>query len=167
MPRERTAVTAGDHIDCSTTSPEAIRLTDSSNVVQNARNWPCALGLGQDSIVLSISSLVMLPLSPYLMSPRASIAMAASMIPIEGTSTSAVLPLNSGLSSSAQLAIVAADQVGPDAERVGVVDRGDRGRAAGRAGVEGGRRRAFDVLHLVGQDALRSRPSGRPDTRPW
>ena len=35
MPRERTAVTAGDHIDWITTSPEAIRFTDWSKVVQN------------------------------------------------------------------------------------------------------------------------------------
>ena len=45
MPRVRTAVTAGDHIDWITTSPEAIRFTDWSNVVQNERNWPELLDL--------------------------------------------------------------------------------------------------------------------------
>ncbi len=38
MPFERTAATAGDHIDWITTSPDAIRLIDSSKVFQKARN---------------------------------------------------------------------------------------------------------------------------------
>ncbi len=38
MPRDFTAVIAGDHIDWITTSPEAIRLTLSSKVFQKARN---------------------------------------------------------------------------------------------------------------------------------
>src|SRR5208282_1991026 len=105
MPRERTAVTAGDHIDCSTTSPEAMRLTDSSKVDQNARNCPAFLASMRMAIVLSISALVMLPLSPYFRSPRDSMAIAASMMPIEGTATIAVLPLNSGFKSSLQCSI--------------------------------------------------------------
>ena len=105
MPRERTAVTAGDHIDWITTSPDAIRLTDSSKVVQKARNWPDFFASIKILMVLSISSLVMLPLSPYLMSPRDSIAIAASMMPIEGTSRIADLPLNSGFNSSRQCSI--------------------------------------------------------------
>ncbi len=40
MPCALTAVTAGDHIDWITTSPEAIRLTDSSKVFHSARQWP-------------------------------------------------------------------------------------------------------------------------------
>ena len=67
MPLERTAATAGDHIDWITTSPEAIRLTDSSKVFQKARNWPSFLVLIRKSMVLSISALVMLPLSAYFM----------------------------------------------------------------------------------------------------
>src|SRR5437867_12710967 len=96
MPRERTAVTAGDHIDWITTSPDAIRLTDSSKVVQKARNWPDFFASIKILMVLSISSLVMLPLSSYLMSPRDSIAMAAAMMPIVGTSRIADRPLDSG-----------------------------------------------------------------------
>ena len=64
MPFERTAVIAGDHMDWITTSPEAIRLTLSSKVFQKARNWPAFLASVKIAIVLSISSLVMLPLSP-------------------------------------------------------------------------------------------------------
>ena len=48
MPRERTAVTAGDHIDWMTTSPEAIRLTDWSKLLQNARKCPAFLAVDQD-----------------------------------------------------------------------------------------------------------------------
>ena len=48
MPRARTAVTAGDHIDWITTSPEAIRFTDWSKLVQNARNWPDFLSRDHD-----------------------------------------------------------------------------------------------------------------------
>src|SRR4051794_34786598 len=102
MLRERTAATAGDHIDWITTSPEAIRFTDWSNEVQNERNWPDRLMSIIVLMVLSISAFVMLPLLPYLMSPRASIAMATSMMPIVGLSCSADLPLNSELSRSAQ-----------------------------------------------------------------
>src|SRR6185436_3616427 len=105
MPRERTAVTAGDHIDCTIVSPEAIRLTDSSKVFQNARNCPSFLALVSSSMVLSISALVISPLSAYFMSPRASSAIAASMMPIEGTDTIAVLPLNLGFKRSAQVSI--------------------------------------------------------------
>ena len=105
MPRARTAVTAGDHIDWMTTSPAAIRFTDSSKVVQNARNWPDFFASTRILIVLSISSFVMFPLSPYLTSPRDSIAIAASMIPIDGTSRMAERPLNSGFRSSCQCSI--------------------------------------------------------------
>src|SRR2546422_3772483 len=101
MPRERTAVTAGDHIDWITTSPDAIRLTDSSKVVQKARNWPDFFASIKILMVLSISSLVMLPLSPYLMSPRDSIAMAASMMPIEGDRKSTRLNSSHGYISYA------------------------------------------------------------------
>ena len=40
MPCVCTAVTAGDHIDWMTTSPDAIRFTDSSKVFHSARQWP-------------------------------------------------------------------------------------------------------------------------------
>src|ERR1700710_763255 len=105
MPLERTAATAGDHMDWMTTSPEAIRLTDSSKDFQKARNWPDCLVLMRKSIVLSISSFVMLPLSAYLSWPEASMIMAASMMPIDGTLMIAVLPLNAGSRMSAQLLI--------------------------------------------------------------
>src|SRR6201990_3103193 len=105
MPRERTAVTAGDHIDWITTSPDAIRFTDWSNVVQNERNWPERLISIIVSMVLSISAFVMLPLLPYLTWPLASIAMATSITPTVGWSCSAALPLKSGLIRSAQLVI--------------------------------------------------------------
>src|ERR1700730_5904811 len=103
MPRDLTAVTAGDHIDWITTSPDAIRFTDWSKLDQNERKWPDFFTSIIVLMVLSISSLVMLPLLPYLMSPRASSAIATSMTPTVGWSCSAALPLNSGLSRSAQL----------------------------------------------------------------
>ena len=62
MPRVRTAVTAGDHMDWITTSPEAMRFTDWSNEPQNERNWPPCLIFVMIETVLSISSFVMLPL---------------------------------------------------------------------------------------------------------
>src|ERR1700761_6105481 len=102
MPIDRTLVTAGDHIDWITVSPEAIRLTDSLKSFQNARNWPDFLASVRIFMVRSISALVMLPLSAYLCWPVASTTIAASMMPIEGMLRIAALPLNSGLSSSAQ-----------------------------------------------------------------
>src|SRR6266849_4671098 len=105
MPRALTAVTAGDHIDWITTSPEAIRLTDWSKLDQNERKCPDFLIAIIVSMVLSISAWVMLPLLPYLRSPRASSAIATSMTPTVGWSCNAALPLNSGLIRSAQLLI--------------------------------------------------------------
>src|SRR5258708_38272446 len=105
MPRVRTAVTAGDHIDWITTSPEAIRFTDWSNELQNDRKCPDFLISIIVLMVLSISSLVMLPLLPYLMSPRASSAIATSMTPTVGWSCKAALPFHSGLLRSPQLLI--------------------------------------------------------------
>src|SRR6185503_20682341 len=102
MPLERTAVTAGDHIDWMTTSPEAMRLTLSLKSFQNARNWPAFLASIRVLIVRSISALVMLPLSAYLWMPLASTTIAASMMPIEGMLRIAALPLNSGVGSWAQ-----------------------------------------------------------------
>src|SRR5258708_10276586 len=104
-PLERTAATAGDHIDWITASPEAIRLTDSSKVFQKARNWPDFLVSIRKAIVLSISSLVMLPLSPYLMMPADSEIMAASMMPIDGMLRIDVLPLKAGSRMSFQVLI--------------------------------------------------------------
>src|ERR1700693_5123771 len=103
MPLARTAATAGDHIDWITTSPEDIRLTDSSKVFQKARNWPDFLVLIKKPMVLSISSLVMLPLSPYFMTPADSEIIAASMMPIEGMLRIEVFPLNLGSRMSFQL----------------------------------------------------------------
>src|SRR5215467_12491759 len=105
-PLERTAVTAGDHIDWITTSPEAIRFTDSSKVFQKARNWPSFLVLIRKSIVLSISALVMLPLSTYLVMPADSQIIAASMMPIDGILRIEVLPLNLGSRMSFQFSIL-------------------------------------------------------------
>src|SRR6202012_3956105 len=102
MPIERTLVTAGDHIDWMVVSPEAIRLTDSLKSFQNARNWPAFFASVINLMVRSISCLVMLPLSAYLCWPEASTTSPASMMPIEGMLRIEALPLNSGLSSSAQ-----------------------------------------------------------------
>ena len=66
MPRAFTAVTAGDHIDWITVSPEAIRLTLSLKSFQKARNWPTFLASVNTFMVRSISAFVMLPLSGYL-----------------------------------------------------------------------------------------------------
>ena len=77
MPLERTAVTAGDHIDWITVSPEAIRLTLSLKSFQKARNWPAFLASVRIFMVMSISALVMLPLSAYLCWPVASTTIAA------------------------------------------------------------------------------------------
>ena len=105
IPIDLTFVIAGDHIDCIMTSPDAIRLTDSSNVFQNALNCPFFFASVKIAIVLSISSLVILPLSPYFTSPMASQTIAASIIPIDAMFNIEALPLNSGLSSSVQLSI--------------------------------------------------------------
>src|ERR1700722_10386822 len=102
MPLVRTAVTAGDHIDWITVSPEAIRLTLSLKSFQKARNWPDFLASVRTFNVMSISALVIFPLSGYLYLPIASMTIAASMMPIEGMSRIAALPLKSGFSSSAQ-----------------------------------------------------------------
>src|SRR5207237_1749625 len=66
------------------------------------RNWPAFLASVSTFMVKSISALVMLPLSAYLYWPVASTTRAASMMPIEGMLRIEALPLNSGLSSSAQ-----------------------------------------------------------------
>src|SRR5271155_5182384 len=96
MPLARTAATAGDHIDWITTSPEAIRLIDSSKLFQNARNWPAFLASVKTPMVLSISALVMLPLSPYFITPSDSQIIAASMMPIDEMLRIAALPLYFG-----------------------------------------------------------------------
>ena len=92
-------------MDWMTTSPEAIRLTDSSKVFQKARNCPACLASVKIAIVLSISARVMFPLSPYCTSPIASHTIAASMIPIEAILRIEAFPLNSGFSNSVQLLI--------------------------------------------------------------
>src|SRR5471030_3128028 len=51
---------------------------------------------------MSISFLVMLPLSGYLYLPMASTTIAASIMPIEGMFRIEALPLNSGFNNSAQ-----------------------------------------------------------------
>ncbi len=105
MPLERTAVTAGDHIDWMITSPEAIRLTLSLKSFHRLRNWPAFFASIRVLIVRSISFFVMLPLSGYLYRPIASTTIAASMMPIDGMLRIDALPLNSGLRSSFQLSI--------------------------------------------------------------
>src|SRR5882724_8429264 len=104
-PMERTLVTAGDHIDWMTTSPEAMRLTDSLKSFQKARNWPAFLASIIAFMVRSISGLVILPLSSYLCLPIDSTTIAASMMPIDGMFRIEALPLNSALSNSDQEAI--------------------------------------------------------------
>ena len=96
-------MTAGDHIDWMTTSPAAIRFTLSSNVFHSARKWPAFFSSISLAIVLVSSSCVGLPLSPYFISPAASSAMMASMMPMVGMFWIAALPLKSGESRSAQL----------------------------------------------------------------
>src|SRR6476646_6862846 len=106
MPFERTAATAGDHIDWITTSPDAIRFTLSSKVFQKARNWPDFLVSIRKAMVLSISALVMLPLSAYFTIPADSQIIAASMMPIDGMFRIDVLPLNFGSRMSFQFSIL-------------------------------------------------------------
>src|ERR1044072_9663613 len=106
MPLPRTAETAGDHIDWITTSPDAMMFTDSPKVFQKARNWPSFLVLIRKSMVVSISALVMLPLSPYFTMPADSQIIAASMMPIDGMLRIEVLPLNFGSRMSFQFLIV-------------------------------------------------------------
>src|SRR5882672_12897928 len=82
-PIERTLVTAGDHIDWITTSPDAMRFTLSLKSFQNARNCPALFASMSVLIVRSSSAFVMLPLSRYLWAPSDSTTIAASMMPIE------------------------------------------------------------------------------------
>ena len=103
---------------------------------------------------MSISALVMLPLSGYLYLPVASTTIAASMMPIEGMSRIAALPLNSGLSNSAQDADRALDQVGADAQGIGVVDGRDKRDPLGRRLRELRGVLALDVQHLLRRRAL-------------
>ena len=100
-----TAVTAGDHIDWITTSPDAIRFTLSSNVFHSARKWPPFFSSISRAMVLVSSSWVGLPLSPYFISPADSSAIMASMMPLVGMFWIAVLPLKSGEIRSAQVVI--------------------------------------------------------------
>src|SRR5271154_2808699 len=102
IPLVRTAVTAGDHIDWMTVSPQAIRVTLSLKSFQKARNCPAFLASVNTPIVMSISAFVILPLSGYLYLPVDSTTIAASIMPIEGMLRIAALPLNSGFRSSAQ-----------------------------------------------------------------
>ena len=83
-----------------------MRFTDSSKVFQKARNWPSFLVLIRKSMVLSISALVMLPLSPYFTMPADSQIIAASMMPIDGMFRIDVLPLNLGSRMSFQFSIL-------------------------------------------------------------
>src|SRR5215471_8068307 len=108
MPRALTAVTAGEIIDWITTSPAAIRLTDSSKLPQNARKKPDCLILFMISKVLSISARLMLPMSTYLISPRACNAIAASVTPTIAREQSDDLPLYFGSSKSPQLVTLSA-----------------------------------------------------------
>ena len=59
----RTLVTAGDHIDWMTTSPETIRLTLWLNSLHNALNCPAFSALIRTSAVWSSSLADMLPVS--------------------------------------------------------------------------------------------------------
>ena len=155
MPCERTAVTAGDHIDWITTSPEAIRLTRLVEVFQKARNWPAFLA--SIRIVDGLVDLVLghVALVGVLVRRRvASTTIAASMMPIEGMLRIAVLPLNSGFEQVLPVRRSAADQVGPDAERVGVVDGRDAAQELGRLRGEGLGIIGFEIQHLVRQGAL-------------
>src|SRR5215831_3988620 len=85
MPFDFTAVTAGDHMDWITVSPEAIRLTLSLKSFQKARNWPAFLASVSTFMVRSISSFVMLPLSGYLYSPIDPITLPLGSAPLVKT----------------------------------------------------------------------------------
>src|ERR1700733_4430159 len=136
------------------TSPAAMSCTDWSNVVQVARNWPAFFSSINLSAVKSISFLVILPLLPYLMRSALSKHSAASMMPIAGTSRMAALPLNLGSSSSFHSVDLMADQIGPVADRVGIVDLRQEGHVVGHAFVQLGVGGLGDVHRLVGRDAL-------------
>ena len=60
-PAAFTSATAGDHIDSITTSFETMKLTESVNAAQKARNWPCFLYFVMILKSLSISLFVGLP----------------------------------------------------------------------------------------------------------
>ena len=154
MPLVRTAVTAGDHIDWMTVSPEAIRLTLSLKSFQNARNWPAFLASVSTPMVMSISALVMLPLSGYLYLPVASTTIAASMMPIDGNVEDGGLALELGVEQFGPGADRALDQVGADAERVGVVDGRDQRHPFGRRLREFAGVLAVDEHHLLRRGAL-------------
>jgi len=83
-------------MDSTRTSPELMKLTDSSKVAQNPRNQPSFFFEIRNAMISSISSFVMLPLSTKVMTPAASAAIAASIRPISGSSMRATLPLTSG-----------------------------------------------------------------------
>ena len=98
----------------------------------------------------------MLPLSPYLIVPSDSMTIAASMMPIDGDVEDRRLALEGGIDQVLPVADRPADQVGPDAERVGVVDGGDQRHPFGRAAWRILRRvRALDEAHRVRRGALR------------
>ena len=102
MPWATRSATAGDHIDSTTTSFDAIRLTDSLKFAQYARNCPAFLYFVATLTTRSISAVVMLPMSLGLKIPSALSALPMSCITMPGSFSSATLPCHFLLRSSSQ-----------------------------------------------------------------
>src|SRR5581483_358099 len=92
-PCATSCATAGDHIDSTTTAFEAIRLTDSWKFAQYARNCPDFLYVVAIFTTLSISALVMLPMSLGLKMPSAFRALPMSCMTMPGSFSSPTRPL--------------------------------------------------------------------------
>ncbi len=161
MPLERTAATAGDHIDWMITSPDAIRFTLSSKLFQKARNWPAFLVSIRKAMVLSISGFVMLPLSPYLMRAERLHHHRRVHDADTGDRQDRRLSLERRIHQVLPVADRPTDQVRPDAERVGIVDRGDQRHPFGRMRREFGRCLALDKPDSVRCGALGDGDAGR------
>jgi len=109
----RIRVTAGDHIDWMTTSPEAMRLTDWSTFCRKSRKLPAFFDV-RSLMVWSISGLRQLPLSPYSCADASS----HHRVQMHRGIDERGLAFNCGLTdSSAQLLDLATDRSGPDAQR--------------------------------------------------
>ncbi len=126
MPLVRTAVTAGYHIDWITTSPEAIRLTDSLKSFHSARNWPAFLASISVLMVRSISFLRHVALVGVLVEAHSLHHHRRVHDADRGDVQDRRLALELGVEQLGPGADRALDQVGADAQRVGVVDGGDQ-----------------------------------------
>ena len=122
---------AGDHMDWITTSPDAIRFTDSSKLFQKARNWPALLGLGEDrdglvDLVLGHVALVGVLDLAHRFADHGHVHDADG-----GNVEDRGLALELGVQQLGPCVDRPADEVGADAQRIGVVDRRDERHPAG------------------------------------